>query len=316
MDFHECEALVSYSLILMNQSLIKHSRGEDPVGDWTIRVGDQATATQIGHFLGWRIKFWGSTVDASQAKSYELSLFDTLLPQPPKSHDSSSATGSSTKAHPKPTDFLPSDHGHAPGQSDGPAFPTNQEDVLQPSASATPTPDEGWFSDMGNLTNNKKWFFAAAGAVLLFGLGAAIFFWRRRRAMRRAQYLALGGEEGGMAMSGLRGGGAQSKTLYEAFAYQPDEDDDDEDADEETRLAGGRPQDRSPGGLGFHEGFLEDDEPDTARSQRYRDEPDETHAGPSSRSESESDSPAESSTEESGDGSSWEHASGSQVRES
>jgi kexin len=91
---------------------------------------------------------------------------------------------------------------------------------------------------------------------------------------------------GGASRSGRNGGRGRGTTreLYDAFGEVSDDDDD--DANEETRLhpSGGRGRDerREIGGneLGFHSGFLDDDEPtpsvagSTPAIAHYRDEPD------------------------------------------
>ena len=278
-------------------------RDEDPVGEWTIRVSDQNAEGHNGTFLGWSMTFWGSTIDASSAKVYEL-LNEDDSPLPPDPKPPSSITPTNTKTHPKPTAHLPGDHGDADGEAHQPAFP-GQHDNASPSM--TPTPDEGWFPGLSKLESNQKWFFGALGAVVVFGLTAGVFFWRRRvAARRRANYASLAGND--LAMStvsrdGRPSRGARTKELYDAFG----EVSDDEDADEETGL---RPRDHgdSPDGrLGFHSGFLDDDDPVSAGHRpTYRDEPEEADhlKGPA---DVRSASPA-SGGEGSGDGS-WEHAS-------
>lgn len=261
------------------------------MGDWTLAVADQNDATELGYLLGWNIKFYGSTIDPSQVKKYDPPTLVSLLPPPvPNTTTPADDTveASTTKSHPKPTAHLPGDHGTAPGESDKPAF-EGQEDVSEPSS--TPTPDEGWFPDMESLLSNKKWFFGAGAVVLLFCFGAGAYFWRRRVVMRRrAEYSALGGNDLAMGRFPGQGGTPRTKELYDAFGEVSDE----EDADEETGLRGGRPEDRSPGGLGFHSGFLDDEDPASARHVGgYKDEPDEG---------------AKRETADSPDGS-WEHAS-------
>jgi kexin len=192
-----------------------------------------------------------------------------------------------TKAHPKPTDHLPGDHGEAEGEADKPAFDDSNptDDATRPSTSATasgtmiPTADEGWFSDMSSLVSNQKWVFGAAGIVLLFGVMAGLFLCRRARRHRRAagHYSALPDDD--VALGALPRGGSgtpRTKELYDAFGEQ----DDDDDADENTGLRASSPGGAGPG-LGFHEGFLDDEDPHTPRTAptpAYRDEPDPAEA--------------------------------------
>jgi len=167
-----------------------------------------------------------------------------------------------------------------------------------------PTADEGWFSDMSSLVSNQKWVFGAAGIVILFGVLAGVFLCRRasQRRRRRAagQYSALPGDDvalGTMPHSGRRA--PRTKELYDAFGEHEDDD-----ADETTGLRGVSPGGAAPG-LGFHEGFLDDEDPNaprTAPTPAYRDEPEtETEETPRGGVASPTGSG-------SGDGS-WEHAS-------
>jgi kexin len=292
-------------------------RDENPVGEWTIRVSDQQQEGRTGSFLGWSMTLWGSTIDPSQAKQYEVPIVQNLLP--PEAHEddhpvilsSTAVAATSTKTRPKPTAHLPGDHGDAEGDSSTPAFTNGAEDAAEATASSsmTPTPDEGWFSDMSSLASNQKWFVGAVALVLVFAAAVGVFFWRRRAAQRRrAQYSSVAGDD--LAMSsvgrGVRsdaGGPRNTKELYDAFGEVSD---DDEDADEETGLRGGRPQDRSPAGLGFHSGFLDDEEPPSA--PLYRDEPSAVERAREHGADERADSPASGSGIGSADGS-WEHAS-------
>ncbi|KAF8913556.1 peptidase S8/S53 domain-containing protein [Mucidula mucida] len=250
---------------------VKHW-GENPVGDWKIRVWDQGNPEHTGKFLGWNMIFWGVASDASKAALFELPPEDTIFP-PHEDPEPVIPTPSTTKSYAKPT---------VPPETtiDGTATPTappTSTSTSPANATSTPTMDEGWFSGMGNLVSNPKWFFGAIGAVAVFGLGAGIFFWRRRRAARTrsSDYSSLpGGDD--VQMSAVDGGGG-SKELYDAFGELSD----DEDADEETHLRGGHSVSE---GIGFHSGFLDDDEPGSAggSGQRYRDEPAPESPGQSS----------------------------------
>lgn len=207
--------------------------------------------------------FWGSTIDSSKAKLFEVPLDDNDIVLPPHTASPTGPSPTTSKVYAKPTAHLPGDHGTAQGENSNPAFPSSSN-ASHPAASYTP--DEGWFSDMSNLVSNQKWFFIAVGAVVLFGISAAVFFWRRRVRMRQAEYTSLPARDD-LAMSSLRDRvnvGPRTKELYDAFGELSDDD----DADESTRLRPGTPLARS--------GF---DEPSPSIPQglgrSYRDEPDE-----------------------------------------
>jgi len=199
---------------------------------------------------------------------------------------------------------LPGDHGEAEGEADKPAF---DDGATRPSTNATasgtmiPTADEGWFSDMSSLVSNQKWVFGAAGVVLLFGIISGTFLFRRARRHRLAagQYSALPGDDVALdAMPRSAGAGVtpRTKELYDAFG----EHDDDDDVDEHTGLRVSSPSGAGPG-VGFHEGFLDDEDPHTPRTvptPAYRDEPDQATSPNGSGNGSRSGS---------GDGS-WVHA--------
>lgn len=233
--------------------------------------------------------FWGSTIDPAHAKTYVLPSNDAILPSPEESESAEVPSPSSAKSHPKPTAGLPSDHDTAEGEADRPAFPGSSA-----TPSMTPTPDEGWFSDMSNLVSNSKWFFVAMSAVFLFAIGAGVFFWRRR-VRRRAVYSSLADDE--LPMSSISRGGARprprAKELYDAFGEVSD---DDEDADEQTMLHPGRSfDDHQEAGLAFHSEFLDDEPASLEQTPRYRDDFQSRQEGAASPG--------------SGSGSSWEHAS-------
>lgn len=280
-------------------------------------MSDQNKENESGTFLGWTMTLWGSVIDAGRdLKVYDVPLVDTVLPPvPTESDDSASSTilppsATTSKTIPKPTEHLPPDHGDAEGEADSPAFPGGQQSGAEPvddaatpsesaasSITATPTPDEGWFSDLSNLMTNQLWFFVAIGAVAIFGLGAGLFFWRRS-VRRRANYTSLPvGDDVAMSSIGATGRRPtpRTKELYDAFG----EVSDDEDATEETGL---RPGTRSPR-VEFHSGFLDDDPSTAGLTPRYKDEPD---------AETEKEQPGSPASAASGSGSgdgSWEHAS-------
>lgn len=206
-----------------------------------------------------------------------------------------------TKLLTKPTAHLPGDHGDAPGENTNPAFSTAN---TGPTATPNPTADEGWFPSMSKLKSNQKWFFSAIGAVAVFGIGLGIFFWQRRR-IRMAKYSSLPAADD-MSMSALITGHRSGATatasrptreLYDAFGEVSD--DEDEDVVEERDL---HPQNRISRGLGFHSGFLDDDNPAAGMAtSRYRDEPEATRVMGT-------DPPVRTASPN-GSGESWEHAS-------
>ncbi|KAG8907408.1 pheromone processing endoprotease [Tulasnella sp. 403] len=282
--------------------------GENPVGKWTIHVSDQANDKNNGTFLGWSLNFWGSTIDASKATLYsqrprppEEPLPDTIFEAEPStlSISASSTTSSipvlttssttivsasTTKVYVKPTEHLPEDHDQAEGESHNPTFPDVGGDknttAAEPMPSSTPTPDEGYFSHMGDLLSNNYWLYGGLGLVALFGIGAALYFLRRRfRRNRDGGYSSVADDE--MAMTSMLHGGKATdnagrtrrggtKELYDAFGEVSDEEDD--YADEEMALRGAGGRHLPDVGLRYHDGFLDDD---TAESPtvRYRDEP-------------------------------------------
>jgi kexin len=263
---------------------VKHW-GEDPVGQWTIRVSDQNSKNESGRFLGWSMIFWGSAIDSAKTEKYELALLDDTFPPVPEDDkeyegdedededpSETSSAPSATKSHSKPTAHLPGDHGDQEGENDKLAFPGQE-----------PTPDEGWFSDMADLVSGRKWFFGAVGAVALFGIGAGVFFWKRRQA-RMAEYASIPeGEDMPMMAVGAGGrtnsGAPRTKELYDAFGEVSDED----DGVGGSNLRGVRSEGRSPQErLGFHSAFLDDDDPlsTAAPTTGYRDDPDEPERQP------------------------------------
>ena len=252
---------------------------------------------------------WGSSIDPDPAKvkKFVVPLHQPVLPPLPEPPLVTTTPSPTTRKHPKPTEHLSSSHASGPGENSEPAFPTKSS---LPAASrlptSTPTPDQGWFSDMTTLISGRKWFFGAAGVVLLFAVGAAVFFWRRRRARRArsAEYTSLpAGDD--LPMSNIGSRGPRTRELYDAFGEVSDDDD---DADEETGLRNGRRTDRSPTRLAFHPEFLEDDDPTSAATHMpiYTDEPGAGKPPPANPQPVAGVLPS-SPASVSGDGS-WEHA--------
>jgi kexin len=257
------------------------------------------------------MNLWGECYDPQKAKKFELDGTDADQQNLPPS-----AT-EKTKVHPKPTNNLPSDHATAEGETTKAAFPTTtgedynlKTDTTTIESTGMPNAlDEGTFNHIYDLLSNSTWLVGACGVVVLFGLGAGVFFWlRRRRLQKRNAYSALSGgddmrmrsiDRDSSARAGLLGGGGSGNTreLYDAFGVLSDEEDHDDD-DEESALrgAGGGYDAHPERGLGYHEGFLDDDGPPAAgtSTRAYRDEPELAPLG--------RDSPG------SGDGS-WQDAS-------
>ena len=223
------------------------------------------------------MSLWGSVIDPAQAKQYIVPHVEHTLPPDHEAENPDLPT--TTKILPKPTDHLPGDHDQAEGEASKPAFsqPTKAPNpVTSTPATSTatgttvPTVDEGLTSPLSNLFREKGWIFVAGAVVLLFGVGVGIFFWRRV-ARRRQNYTSLPGDE--VAMASIRQGpGGRTRELYDAFGEVSD---DENDADERTGLhVGNDPR----GGLGFNDGFLDDDDHQStgtplSGAAPYRDDP-------------------------------------------
>ena len=261
-------------------------RGENPIGDWTVKVKDQNKANSNGTFLGWNMVFWGSAIDASKAHKYEAIVVEDLLPPPDEPQDPVTLPSATTsmKQHPKPTANLPDDHGVATGEKTKPAFST-----AIPTATSTSIHDDitgtgaGWFSDMSNLLKSQKWLFIALGVVLLFGIAVGLFFWRRHVAKRSARYSELNSERemsvNPTGNSAPSGGIRTTWELYDPFGHVSDEEEDDNDDDDETTaLTSAR------GGFGFHSDSLnveaEDPSSDALEPESiYHDDPESEEEG-------------------------------------
>ena len=279
--------------------MLTGTRDENPIGDWSLRVSDQNLERSHGRFLGWTMTLFGSSIDASAAIPYTLSPV-SASPGNPLPHPSPNSTQGGVKSYPKPTSHLPGDHGAAPGEANKPSF-GQSDDAEAPAPSISTTPDEGYFQGMSHLLSNSRLLIVAFGAVVVFGIGCGVFFWRRRVRLDNQYTPVAEGEDipmmdhGRRAVGGRSRDGGRTKELYDAFG-----EDYDASADEETglRIPGGS------GGIGFHSGFLEDDDAQTtAASAPYTDEPEERKQAKLHEPPGRLGSPG------SGDDGSWEHAS-------
>lgn len=295
-------------------------RGEDPVGEWTIVVSDQESDDAEGYFLGWNMILWGTTIDASKAKKYVIDKHDDLLPPRngsftitparPTVHNDGSEDKAEANAtyvlHPKPTANLPHDS--------TPTGPAKNKD--------------GWLSDLSGAKQN--WLLGIVGVIILLNVFAAIYYCRRHFGLwgdddSKAYNVLPGGENVPLANMAETEGQttAGGRRLYDVL-------EEDEGEQQTTALAGratagglpktgSRPQHpggRSTGGIGYHSGFLDDDDPLTGAASsmpRYRDEVDEEAPSQAKQKEkaeeaasSGSGSTEESSSEE--DGVLWEDA--------
>lgn len=223
---------------------------------------------------------WGSTTDPSKAKKFIEPVVDNALP--PNTDPDRPIVGNpdmtATTQHSKPTDLLPTDHGHAAGENSKPAFPTQTGKPKPKPQQDDEDASDAWYSHMSSLVASQKWFFAALGAVTVFLIGALIYFWRRRVARQQlAAYASLPADDIHMGSIGQtrpaagNGGARTTRALYDAFGEPTSAD------DLPPREANVNPP--TARGLGFHSGFLDDDEPSAGLTPKYRDEPEgESHS--------------------------------------
>ncbi|EJU05150.1 hypothetical protein DACRYDRAFT_113341 [Dacryopinax primogenitus] len=318
-------------------STVKHW-DENPIGDWKLIVHDQEDSDNNGSFLGWSMMLWGSVMDPAKAKLWKLPTsvsMDDLEP-PETTTTSKQATPttdpSKTKQLSKPTDHLPGDHTDQTGEADRPAFTPkppgkpiqsgDDTEVEEPpatstssGASSTPTTslDTGYFDHIRDLLKSSKWLIGTVVIVALFITGAALYYWRRR-SRRRAAYKGVAGDE--VAMSTMENGNGngngngvgRSKEVYDPFAVTASDEEEEDEADETVALTSGRPRSSRPE-VGYHDGFLDDDDPASAAPPRplYKDEPDDADrareaASARAEHEHESEEQPKSTTREAGSG--------------
>lgn len=235
------------------------SRGENPIGKWTIRVSDQGREDQFGHFIGWSMSLWGSTVDPDKAKPYVLQWSEEApFPPPEAMHSATLATPTIT--HPSTTNsyFKPIVTSTDAGISDEPS-PSAPSISIDSHPSSSGASSDEWLTDGLGLVSERKWFFGAGGILMITIIGVVIFIWQRYRARRRTG----------------------------RYAPVPDSDDlrmDSIDRGNEAGVFGRRDEESSDvrhgllsAGAGIHSGFLEDDEapPSPVTTPLYRDVPDD-----------------------------------------
>lgn len=228
-------------------------RGENPVGNWTLKVSDQRNPSYTGKFLSWSIALWGSAIDPSKVTKFEEAVVDNALPaveDPDRPSPIEDPDSTATTEHSRPTDFLPIGHGHDPGDKSKPAFSGPQEDS-----------EKGWISNVSELLHSHKLILAGIGSMVFLVFGILYYIWKRRvdRQKYRVAYTPLTTDEIQMDAVGRGRGDRQL-------------DDNDGADDLHPREINVQPQ--TGRALGFHSGFL-DDEPSAGLTPKYRDESDE-----------------------------------------
>ena len=90
-DTRRCRDWFPWLEIYVSQALVRYSpnvsaydsqarRGEDPVGNWTIKVNDQEDPKENGRFLGWNLALWGAAIDPSKTTKFVEPQVDNVLP--------------------------------------------------------------------------------------------------------------------------------------------------------------------------------------------------------------------------------------------
>ncbi|KAJ7172151.1 peptidase S8/S53 domain-containing protein [Mycena filopes] len=234
---------------------VKHW-GEDIVGDWRIRVSDQATADHNGTFLGWDMVFWGSVIDSAKAVLYEVSHEDPVLP--PHDEPQPLPPSGNTKTISKPTAFLPSDHASSivPAATASPTTPpkvdlADADAASAPGASmaALPTPSHEPSAIEVIVEDLKAQLTKYIIIVLVLSIACGVFLWRCNvRAKAASPYIALPEEGNGNGVS-------MADARRRRRRSDAGNDDSDDDADERTGL-----RSDSYNHQGFHSGFLDDED--------------------------------------------------------
>ncbi|KAF7295501.1 PHOMO B domain-containing protein [Mycena indigotica] len=259
---------------------VKHW-GEDPVGQWMITVSDLANPEHNGTFLGWDMVFWGSTIDEKKAVLYELVDLEPLLPPHNEPVPVRPSKPSATKSFIKPSIYLTHSETTSikstltPTPSHSPAV---DADVLEdttklqtiPSAPSPSSSDEAASSQLARIIESLKTRLALSiFALFVLSFTSGVLMWRYcyRHTIDESQeqYISL-------PLDGSTPADAPMSMVSDRTRPVVAVDDSDDEADERTGLNSG-PYQQS---VGFHSGFLDDDEeheyPPRATSPTYRDD--------------------------------------------
>lgn len=238
-------------------------RGENPEGEWTIRVSDQDVEEEEGFFLGWELSLWGSAIDAAKAQPYVLK--DTEYkpfppPEPVHGPEPESTSASTTKSYLKPTII------HSPTTAADGTESTTTVGVVPGEDDHEEFDDEGAVTHESDLSD-PRFVVAIVGFVSFFILagGAVYLIMRRKIKNQSGEYSTVPGsdeEAGSLPMTSLEGAARASRpdVIY--------------DESEESRLmdSEGRRQGLSSNPDAFHSGFLDDDEePPEGSTRPYSD---------------------------------------------
>ena len=208
---------------------------------------------------------WGSAIDASKATQYWPPVVDDVLPPSdvPSRPVLNDPDLTATTTYSKPTDHLPADHGSAISPQ-----PSGKNPSKSP---VDDSPSDAWYSHMATLVSAQKWFFAGLGFASIFLVAALVYFWRRRMSRNRlAEYTSLAAND--IHMDPI----SQTRVPSDGRPRTAAAGEYDEFEEASTENLAARSEALVPSaavGLGFHSGFLDDDEPSAALSPKYRDEP-------------------------------------------
>lgn len=217
--------------------------GESGVGNWTVIVKDSHPNNgKTGTFTDWRLRLWGESIDASQAKLLPIPTehddddHDKIDDHP--AHTTSVNVPESTKPA---TSANPDDHPDRPVNQKPSQTLTNGDQAAHqaaPSSSASSVPSENFlpnpFPTFGVSKRTQIWIYGALALIVAFiaGLGTYLFIARRKRMKdsRDAYEFEVLAEDEDRDDAGLLGAAGRKKRakrggeLYDAFAGESDED--------------------------------------------------------------------------------------------